>query len=56
VVFSDLYDAWINERINHELFVETWQNGRGSLESNCTERYKVQTFIYIFYQSKNNGP
>ncbi|XP_061184095.1 deoxyribonuclease-2-alpha-like isoform X2 [Saccostrea echinata] len=38
---KDLYDAWINERINHDLFVETWQNGRGPLESNCTERYKV---------------
>ena len=39
--FSDLYDAWINERINHDLFVETWQNGVGSLDSNCTEQYKV---------------
>ena len=39
--FSDLYDAWINERINHDLFVETWQNGAGSLDSNCTEQYKV---------------
>ena len=39
--FSDLYDAWVNERINHDLFVETWQNGVGSLDSNCTEQYKV---------------
>lgn len=46
--FTDLYDAWINERINHELFVETWQNGRGSLESNCTEHYKVP----FFYSAK----
>ncbi|XP_048777855.1 deoxyribonuclease-2-alpha-like isoform X2 [Ostrea edulis] len=48
----DLYDAWINERINHDLFVETWQNGRGSLESNCTEHYKVYNIQEIRFPNR----
>nr|XP_022326003.1 deoxyribonuclease-2-alpha-like isoform X3 [Crassostrea virginica] len=58
---KDLYDAWINERINHDLFVETWQNGAGSLDSNCTEQYKVYNIQIIrfpngsFKESKDHS-
>lgn len=53
--FTDLYDAWINERINHDLFVETWQNGRGTLESNCTEHYKVPVLCSAKQQKYSLG-
>ena len=38
---SDLYDGWLSKRLNYELLVETWQNGRGNIGSNCTVPNKV---------------
>ena len=38
---SDLYDGWLSKRLNYELLVETWQNGRGNIGSNCTVTNKV---------------
>ncbi|XP_071154082.1 deoxyribonuclease-2-alpha-like isoform X2 [Mytilus edulis] len=38
---KDLYDGWLSSRLKYELLVETWQNGRGDIGSNCTVGYKV---------------
>ncbi|KAK3087304.1 hypothetical protein FSP39_004453 [Pinctada imbricata] len=48
---ADLYDAWVNERINHNLLVETWQNGpkENFIRSNCTETYKVYNVQEVIF-------
>ena len=42
---SDLYNDWLAPRFRQTLLVETWQNGRSKLCSNCTGTYKVNLFI-----------
>jgi deoxyribonuclease-2 len=37
----DLYDAWVAPYLASELDVETWQNGRAALPSNCSTKYHV---------------
>ncbi|CAC5419241.1 DNASE2 [Mytilus coruscus] len=41
---KDLYDGWLSSRLKYELLVETWQNGRGDMGSNCTVGYKNTQF------------
>lgn len=38
---DDLYAAWIAPRFQDSIATETWRNGAGNLESNCTIKYKV---------------
>ncbi|XP_075226785.1 deoxyribonuclease II isoform X2 [Lycorma delicatula] len=39
---KDLYEDWVALELKTDLFVETWLNGRGRLDSNCSLTYKVK--------------
>ncbi|ELU06802.1 hypothetical protein CAPTEDRAFT_171507 [Capitella teleta] len=38
---ADLYSAWLAPYYKSDMNVESWQNGRGKLDSNCTGTFKV---------------
>lgn len=50
---ADLYGAWLAPRFKQSMLVETWQDGRGKLCSNCTGQYKVYNIKQVRFKEKN---
>lgn len=51
---ADLYSDWLAPRFRQTLLVETWQNGRNKLCSNCTGIYKVYNVEDVHFQEKDH--
>ncbi|XP_038063607.1 plancitoxin-1-like [Patiria miniata] len=44
---QDLYAAWLAPYFNSSLYVETWQNGCGKLNSSCYQDQKVNNILRL---------
>lgn len=52
---ADLYGDWLAPRFQQSLLVETWQDGRGKLCSNCTGKYWVYNVERVSFKAKKNA-
>ncbi|XP_045209857.2 plancitoxin-1-like [Mercenaria mercenaria] len=49
---ADLYSDMLAPRFESTLLVETWQNGRGKMCSNCTGKYKVFNIATLDFKQR----
>lgn len=50
---ADLYGAWLAPRFSDTLLVETWQDTRGKLCSNCSGQYRVYNIKTVNFKNDN---
>jgi len=48
---DDLYSGLVVQNLNSSLLTETWNNGRGTLDSNCTAKYQVHNVEQVKFDS-----
>ncbi|XP_018579451.1 plancitoxin-1 isoform X2 [Anoplophora glabripennis] len=50
---KDLYEDLVAPSLETDLYVETWPNGGGRLQSNCTKKYKVTNVKSVYLSAAN---
>lgn len=53
--FLDLYEDLVSNQLETSLYVESWLNGPNDLLSNCSSKFSVIFYLYMFKKSNINS-